>query len=667
MGGWNEIRWLTDDIFEIYKKSIESRDQEIFADVAYIPVGIAVRAIKKKDQYVYQEFLRFPGHLYWLATKVEAGEFRDFMVDRSWRHLKEMSDFYVEHEIKRKANSAEKITQYAEFTIPIFVAFQNLIKTAFDARDFESFSTFLDKFSQIYDDFDPQEEHINTEHFKLNLGWSTDDKQREDLKARLSIQEAKEAAVKDIFLKRQQVIFGLSAFIFDQVRNNPTNEGYRKFFDKVSNLLPRQLPELTSTYQTSRQFETEHFWDWDNWEMVPDGVVRSIDFHSKLDRLYAVKGLIILSGLTEDQVSSLVLPHSRDLAFQAENRAGNTNLYSLLNDISTHPDNWAFILPAAAIQKTSAFQALLLKAKEAQESEEEKFIESSGLDEEKLSEFKSKLFSTFDKAGTMRPLLKAMGVYTSQSAVPKEEKILSWGYNQIGEKAAFVKGWYVHYSGFGEEYGQGMASSEDQLIFQEIVSGLAEKNVTKENIVSEIKNVIDSQNIENPIILQTLDFQSVYSQIRQADIFLDHYNRDCPKNIATGMHGYLGVLKVGEKNIPIVQVFVRETALKNKIVVVDLDKFGVLNQYPPKEKSEDEKYVDGIFYLRVADLNVEDELRQKIISEKPAWLDEYADKDAYLRGKVLINVYQKFRFEIKNKKAGAYLSVGGPVPPDEDE
>src|SRR3989344_3486262 len=81
IGGWNEVRWLSGSIREIYIKATQSHDQEIIRDVAYLPVAIAIRAIKSGDQYVYQEFLKFPSYLYWLALKEENEDTREFMVD----------------------------------------------------------------------------------------------------------------------------------------------------------------------------------------------------------------------------------------------------------------------------------------------------------------------------------------------------------------------------------------------------------------------------------------------------------------------------------------------------------------------------------------------------------------------------------------------------------
>ena len=47
----------------------------------------------------------------------------------------------------------------------------------------------------------------------------------------------------------------------------------------------------------------------------------------------------------------------------------------------------------------------------------------------------------------------------------------------------------------------------------------------------------------------------------------------------------------------------------------------------------------------------------KIISENSDWLQEHLDKEGYLRQKVSIKIYQKFRFSIRDKKYGVVMSV----------
>lgn len=668
LGGWNEIRWLSDSIREIYIKATQSHDQEIIRDVAYLPVAIAIRAIKAGDQYVYQEFLKFPSFLYWLALKEENRDVREFMIDRSWRHLKDMSDYYIEYQLKRKASDIDSIKKYRDFTIPIFVAFQNLLKTAFDKRDFDGFKAFLDQFSNLYHEFDPNNDYPNAEQLRQSLNWTQDPSEKESINGKIEIQEEKERVGKDIQLKKRQVIFGLSAWIFEQYRRQNTDTGIAKFYSDISGRLPTALPELTELYLSSRKFETERFWDWDNWEMIPDGGVHSIDFHSKLDRLYCVKALLILRSMSQETIDAIVLPHSRDLAYLAEDRPNSHSLMNILDVIVANHTQWSFVLPQQAVNKIPDFKILLTEAKDAQEKSEAEYLKIVKIDPDKVEEFKRKITESFYQSGFLRPILNKFGAYKDFTSETPGKKIPSWGYNQIDEKAAFIKDWHVHYSGWGENYGRGMASSEDQLIFEKMVSEIKNKKDTvKQDIISEIEKILKEGKFEDPIVLQTLDHHYEYEHVRNSEAFTSRYNRDCPKTKLDDVpHGYMGILKLNGYKVPVLNIFVRKAELKNKVLIMDLTTFCLLKQYSPIDDPTDTGRQHGIFFIRVTDLNEENELRQKIINEKPAWLEDHNDKEGYLRQKTLINIYQKFEFEIDKPELGYCINVAD-LPASDDE
>jgi hypothetical protein len=61
---------------------------------------------------------------------------------------------------------------------------------------------------------------------------------------------------------------------------------------------------------------------------------------------------------------------------------------------------------------------------------------------------------------------------------------------------------------------------------------------------------------------------------------------------------------------------------------------------------------------------LESERRNEILTQNPPWLAAKGDRDEYLRGCVLINVYERFRIEILNRDAGVCLTL--PVTIDEE-
>jgi len=655
-GGWNEIRWLSDSVREILTKAGKSHDKGIIRSIAYIPVGIAIRAINFGDQYLFQEFLRFPPYLYWLSLEETNENVREFMVDRSWRHLKETSDFYIENHLRRKAVDAESIKKYTEFVIPIFSTFQNLLKTAFDKRKLDDFKEFLGQFVRLYKDFESDNEYPRAEHLKSDLERTTDPKVREILEKRIEVQIAKEVAVKEIQTRKRQVVFGLSAWIFEKYRNNRADSSLANFYSEITTRLPKSLPELTDVFISSRTFETESFWNWDGWEMVADGEVHMIDFHSKLDRLYLVKALLITNNLSPESIEAIVLPHSRDLAFMAEDRTGT--LISMLNEFSRDAERWEAFLPASAIANVEALKRLLVKAKEAQEEEEERFIETVEINPDKLKEFKSEVIKAFYERATIRPVLKKSKAFVDLIDQPVPQEPLSYGYNQIDRKESFIKEWHVHYAGWGENYGQGMASSENQFIFEQMLSfATDQKDVSRDDVIKEIELSVSEKHLDNPVVFLNAEHLFEFDHLRTSTNFFPHYSPDNPDTRFTNQSGYLGTLKFGEKNIPVVRIYARRSTFDNKILVMDVNKFGDLVQYSPRQSSNQYEPLDDIFLIRVSDLNKDDERRNKIISDNPAWLQEHENKEAYLRRQVLINFYERVEFKVKDATKARILNL----------
>ncbi len=666
-GGWNEIKWLEDSVRDMLVEATQTHDQEVIGNVAYLPVAIAIRAIKAGDQYVYQEFLNFPSYLYWQALREEKGDVKEFMIDRSWRYLKEMSDFYIEHQLKSKIDDVESVKKYKDFTLPIFAAFQSMLKKSFDERDKKSFNSFITQFLGLFDDFDPINDYPNAEHLRNSLEWAKSAAEQEDIRQSIKLQEAKEEASKEMRLMKQQVIFGLAAWILEQYRKEPTDTTLKDFFEGIKGRLPNTLPELTELLISSRQFKTEDFWNWGNWEMIPDGQVRSIDFSSKLDRLYCVKSLLILQDMTDDAISTVVLPHSRDLAFLAEDREDRNTLIYKLDALVADTATWSFILSKEATDKANVFKGLLSRAKDAQEKQEEEYLETAKIDSEKLTEFKLRVVEEFKTAASLRKIIQACGIYKDRTSERPGEKVNSWGYNQIDEKAAFIKNWHVFYTGWGDNYGNGMAASEDQIIFQQILDGIkSQSTISVVDLVSSVESRISKGDLEHPIIVQTIGRLVEYDHTRKSSAFVDKYRNDHITSKFDDLNSYIGDLRVGEVKVPIFDIFVRDKKLKDKVLILDLMKFGNFFQYSPISKSEDERYKVDIFYIRVTDLNEDEEQRQITISQKPTWLEGIADKDKYLRRRVLVKVFQKFEFKVAEPNSGYCLNVDGSSSVDQE-
>lgn len=656
--GWNEIRWLKQDIRELIQIASDGDNQDIISDIIFLPTSIAIRAFHAKDHFLFQEFLSFNSYVYYLASNKPEGQIRSFMIERCWRHLKEISDLYIESKIKDRDHSVSKqdILEYKDFALYIFKLFQTLIKASFDKKDFKSFEIFVNEFAGLFKRID--REYPNSEHLKLSLQHITDPNQKKKVELQLEKQIVKEDVVERISLAKKQVFFALTSKTLDHYKKHPKDESLKQFYDLINSQITLSIEDLTKVFDSCRNFTSEDYWGWDDWETIADGEVHVIDVHSKFDYFYCVKILGLLRGMTDEQIAQLDMPYSRDLAFLAENRNDNNTLVSKLNQIKQNPQDWLFVIDQQAIGKVDKCIELLQLIKQKQEDKEKEYLKTVEVNPEKLQEFKDKIKDGFADSAKVRPLVKVYDAYIDKFDENPGTTIPSYGYNQVDEKAAFVKDWYVHYAGWGDQYGSGMANSEDQIFFETIVNNLTQKiEIGSDMLITTISETIDKYGFTDPVVIQSLDYMLEYNSIKGSEHFIDRWRNDCPKTKISQLGGFLGVLKYGSRIVPVFDIFVRDKTLNNKVVITDLSELGVWEQYLPIDKSEDTTFVDGIFYIRVTDLNVDNQVRQKIITENSTWLQEYPDKEGYLRQRVNVRVYQKFRFMITDESKGLVISV----------
>lgn len=95
--GWNEVRWLREDLRELMIKAADTDNWEVISKIAYLPFAISARAIQCGDHLLFQEFLSFASLLYSLGqSRPPDSRARSRMIQRSWRAVKELMDFYIQ-------------------------------------------------------------------------------------------------------------------------------------------------------------------------------------------------------------------------------------------------------------------------------------------------------------------------------------------------------------------------------------------------------------------------------------------------------------------------------------------------------------------------------------------------------------------------------------------
>jgi len=612
-GSFRFVDWLSKDIKEIFDKGIQSKNINIIKEVAYLPIVLVRYAIDHKDHLIFQEFSYYPYWLYRYALKDKQDgneELADFMFDRTWRYLKELSDYHLVPKLKEDNYPEE---EFKDFAVGILKIFQNLIKTSLSKRDIVNFGKFSSITTKLF-------KNLDIHHSRHN-------------------QDQSENIFDFLDNKRKQMFFGLASWTFFLFERNKQNKKLKEFFNEINNKLPSDIKKFTEIFVESHDFQAEDFWGWDNWELQEkeEGEVHSIQILEKLEKLYAVRSLIILSGKSEDEINKIQLPPSRDLAFLAE---GTRDLIKILDDIKDNPKNWEFILSENATQKVDVFKNLLDKAKKEQEEVEIEIKKKNPVSIEKIKEFKNKVMESFHESATIRNIFVN---YLEKYEDKIQEKWTGnkgrFGINIVDNKAAFFDKWHVHYSGWGDNYGQDMALGENSNLLNEISKNCTE--ITSEEFNDKIKEFDNLKNlfifITDGLVLWDSNFQKLIN-------FLPHYQS---KN-RLDVKGFVCWGQIDNIQIPVFETFYRGKERKKEMLILDKTKLGSLVQYSPLNEDEDNNLIRDVFYINVQSFSEDDNLLDNFVKQNPPqWLTDIGTEEEqkeHLKERVLIHVFERFGF-----------------------
>ncbi|HAE62739.1 MAG TPA: hypothetical protein DCG38_10495 [Eubacteriaceae bacterium] len=624
-GGWEEVGWLSSDIRDIFEKAMQSRDQEVIRKVAYLPIAIAVRAIESYDHYLFQEFINFAVLMYINSKEITENNrsLKDFLVDRSWRWLKEILLFYIEPKLRKEELDEEKLKRLKDFGIYLFIVFQRLLKTAFENRDLDSFKKFIEGVHELFSNFHPSVSLENTYSIK-----------KKDIK-------------KEITMRRNQMFFGLASWILDQLLKNKTEQKVLEFYQTIQKFLPSDIEEFTNLFIESYTFETEDFWSWDMWELEgrEEGVMHAIQFSEKLEKLYIVKSLSLLANRSDEEILKIELPYNRTFA---ELCSENGDLINVLDDIKRNVNDWKMVLSDSAIKKIDVFKNLLFETRKKQEQEELKEKIRRKISQKKIEKFKEDVLKGFYENAVLRDIFRHYSLLEKVLDASTKGEKARFGINTVADKAMFFEDWYIFFDNPGIEFGRGIAAGEDLHLFNEIVRDC--KEVLREDFD---KALLQSKNLEDIIIL--VPNTAVWYILKEFKNFKPYWYEDADK---LEVKGFSGWYDFNGQSIPVFETYLRQ--VDNQILILDKTKLGKIIQLSPLNEGEEEKLIEDIFYMDIQAFSENEELMEQFIKTPPKWLVEIGDgqkQKEYLQERVLIRIFERFELKKHQDFEGYKLSL----------
>jgi hypothetical protein len=133
-GGWNEVQWIREQLYEIHFRGCRSGDIFVARKVVAIPNRIAYAAIRSKDHLIFSEFTSFASSLYLASQHTEDERLHDFLLDRTWRYLRELGDYGVDWELNRSEDDPSALDTIGDFGTTILLRYQDLLKIALERK-----------------------------------------------------------------------------------------------------------------------------------------------------------------------------------------------------------------------------------------------------------------------------------------------------------------------------------------------------------------------------------------------------------------------------------------------------------------------------------------------------------------------------------------------------
>jgi hypothetical protein len=177
------------------------------------------------------------------------------------------------------------------------------------------------------------------------------------------------------------------------------------------------------------------------------------------------------------------------------------------------------------------------------------------------------------------------------------------------------------------------------------------------DLIAAIESVLSINDLRSPILLHTLVRSVLFDGFTNDDRFISRYRNDCPATPFSGMSGFVGVLRYEDAYVPVVSLFVQDNNFQDKPLLVDLPRFAKWDQYVPMDGEEEQPYISDLIYIKITDLNIDNVRRETLIRENPPWLNDQADKDRFLRSRIIVNVYEKFLIQVLDRSAAVAWDV----------
>lgn len=269
------------------------------------------------------------------------------------------------------------------------------------------------------------------------------------------------------------------------------------------------------------------------------------------------------------------------------------------------------------------------------------------MSESKLQEFRENVRCGFYEDNSLRAFFADYPhLYRRDEAT--DDLPNRFGVTNIYDKAAFFEEWHVHYMSGGKTYGRAIANDEAK----KFVSELSERCAT--SAAASVADCLASIDDLGGIVC----LASVLAGFRlymEPSAFRPANHPDAPPNASPHLHGWL----VYEGHwVPVYEMGGWRPGAE--LLFVDPSSIGEFVQLSPIDEGEDAGNVEDIFFVAVEELTNDAAFMARLKADPPVWVAERKGEltaEDYVRTKVWIRVYERFRFAFEDDVRGVRLTL----------
>jgi len=482
--GRTPLSIMRSDLYDIIRWSIEAKDPEMIGAAMGLPIRMLPLTTSTNEEDLFRTFSSMMIGAYKIVGTDKQNKARGFIIDRSWRYLREFADLGLIRNLERDITPDDSLRNLGACLIALIKVFSSLLKTAMDLDDVASFQAFGTALDALLRHFTPERIAPNSFALESELqGDRMSQEERAQTKRRLArcraLEEVKAKAERTI----QLVWFGVSAWLLRQMRGGkmPWPDGSSMLAFAREHFA--DLGELSALYLQIRS-EGARRLGWDNWVFseLPEGEVHRIDTESWMRSFYCLHGL----RLTLNDIGSDSTPIVPDRQIKHEYISIEKTCRQLGN--SEIPKE---IVTETDLERIDNFLELHQRAIGEAQRKYEEWIVGQPISQGRWDAFQQEFLTAWRQGAVVRAILEEFGGAVEHIAGQPESPASICALDALTRKAVFLDDDYIRYDGWGRGRGRDIARLEDSLLLVRMTSAdVRQVECTVEEVVECVKGAV---------------------------------------------------------------------------------------------------------------------------------------------------------------------------------